>query len=127
MSDEIGFNENEIKNMIYRAKEKEIESLMKVYLDEIKTLEQAALKQHSFPLSRIKKIMKADEDVKLITKEVLPLMVKSCEFFIQELVYNSWVHTEEDRRVTLNRADLLCFINRTEILDFLSLIFGENK
>ncbi|MCI28402.1 nuclear transcription factor Y subunit C-9, partial [Trifolium medium] len=56
------------------------------------------IKNHSLPLARIKKIMKADEDVKMISAEAPVLFAKACELFISELTLRSWNHTEENKR-----------------------------
>lgn len=37
------------------------------------------------PLARIKRIMKSDEDVHMISAEVLVLFAKACEMFILEM------------------------------------------
>lgn len=59
------------------------------------------LKQQILPLARIKKIMKLDEDVKMISAEAPLLFAKAAEIFIHELTLRSWVHTEDNRRRTL--------------------------
>jgi nuclear transcription factor Y gamma len=53
------------------------------------------------PLARIKKIMKLDDDVKMISAEVPILFAKAAEMFIHELTLRSWLHTEESKRRTL--------------------------
>jgi len=42
------------------------------------------------PLARIKKIMKLDDDVKMISAEVPVLFAKAAEIFIHELTLRSW-------------------------------------
>ena len=41
-------------------------------------------KNHNLPLARIKKIMKSDEDVRMISSEAPALFAKACEMFILE-------------------------------------------
>jgi hypothetical protein len=41
-------------------------------------------KTHNLPLARIKKIMKSDEDVRMISSEAPALFAKACEMFILE-------------------------------------------
>jgi nuclear transcription factor Y gamma len=41
-------------------------------------------KTHALPLARIKKIMKSDEDVRMISSEAPALFAKACELFILE-------------------------------------------
>ncbi|GMH01146.1 hypothetical protein Nepgr_002985 [Nepenthes gracilis] len=76
-------------------------------------------KNHQLPLARIKKIMKADEDVRMISAEAPILFAKACELFILELTIRSWLHAEENKRRTLQKNDIAAAITRTEIFDFL--------
>ncbi|XP_058082638.1 nuclear transcription factor Y subunit C-2-like [Magnolia sinica] len=76
-------------------------------------------KQHQLPLARIKRIMKSDEDVKMISADAPVLFSKACELFILELTLRSWLQTEENKRRTLQRSDIAHAITQTEVLDFL--------
>uniref|UniRef100_A0A803Q069 Core Histone H2A/H2B/H3 domain-containing protein n=1 Tax=Cannabis sativa TaxID=3483 RepID=A0A803Q069_CANSA len=76
-------------------------------------------KNHSLPLARIKKIMKADEDVRMISAEAPVIFARACEMFILELTLRSWNHTEENKRRTLQKNDIAAAITRTGIFDFL--------
>ncbi|XVF49620.1 hypothetical protein PTKIN_Ptkin04bG0028000 [Pterospermum kingtungense] len=76
-------------------------------------------KNHHLPLARIKKIMKADEDVRMISAEAPILFAKACELFILELTIRSWLHAEENKRRTLQKNDIAAAITRTDIFDFL--------
>ncbi|KAL6284878.1 hypothetical protein ACE6H2_015807 [Prunus campanulata] len=71
-------------------------------------------KNHQLPLARIKKIMKADEDVCMISAEAPVLFAKACELTIR-----SWLHAEENKRRTLQKNDIAAAITRTDIFDFL--------
>jgi len=71
------------------------------------------------PLARIKKIMKLDDDVKMISAEVPVLFAKAAEIFIHELTLRSWLHTEESKRRTLQRNDVAMAITKYEQFDFL--------
>ncbi|KAL0363051.1 UNVERIFIED_CONTAM: Nuclear transcription factor Y subunit C-4 [Sesamum calycinum] len=71
-------------------------------------------KNHSLPLARIKKIMKADEDVRMISAEAPVIFAKACEMFILELTLRSWIHTEENKRRTLQKNDIAAAISRTD-------------
>ena len=53
------------------------------------------------PLARIKKIMKLDDNVKMISSEVPLLFCKAATMFIEELTLRAWLHTEEAKRKTL--------------------------
>ncbi|XP_047341134.1 nuclear transcription factor Y subunit C-1-like [Impatiens glandulifera] len=76
-------------------------------------------KTHQLPLARIKKIMKADEDVRMISADAPILFSKACEMFILELTYRSWLHAEENKRRTLQKNDISAAISRSDIFDFL--------
>ncbi|KAL3516120.1 hypothetical protein ACH5RR_023022 [Cinchona calisaya] len=76
-------------------------------------------KNHSLPLARIKKIMKADEDVRMISAEAPIVFARACEMFILELTLRAWNHTEENKRRTLQKNDIAAAIARTDIFDFL--------
>lgn len=76
-------------------------------------------KNHSLPLARIKKIMKADEDVRMISAEAPVVFAKACEIFILELTLRAWMNTEENKRRTLQKNDIAAAITRTDIFDFL--------
>jgi histone H3/H4 len=76
-------------------------------------------KNHTLPLARIKKTMKADEDVRMISAEAPVVFAKACEVFILELTLRSWMHTEENKRRTLQKNHIAAAITRTDIYDFL--------
>eukprot|EP00331_Platyophrya_macrostoma_P018445 CAMPEP_0176476164 /NCGR_PEP_ID=MMETSP0127-20121128/43997_1 /TAXON_ID=938130 /ORGANISM="Platyophrya macrostoma, Strain WH" /LENGTH=277 /DNA_ID=CAMNT_0017871815 /DNA_START=26 /DNA_END=862 /DNA_ORIENTATION=- len=76
-------------------------------------------KVQQLPLARIKKIMKSDEDVRMISAEAPVLFAKACEMFIIELTHRSWLHTEEGKRRTLQKNDIATCIANTDIFDFL--------
>ena len=76
--------------------------------------------------ARIKKIMKLDDEVKMISGESPILFSKACELFIIELAYKSWVHTLENNRRTLQRVDIANAISRNDFYDFLLDIVEES-
>ena len=55
----------------------------------------------ALPLARIKKIMKLDEEVKMISAEAPVIFAKAAEIFIHELTLRAWAHTEDNKRRTL--------------------------
>jgi len=75
-------------------------------VSEVHGIGQVDAKHQVLPLARIKKIMKLDENAKMIAGEAPLLFAKACEYFIQELTMHAWVHTEESRRRTLQRSDI---------------------
>ncbi|KAL3630362.1 hypothetical protein CASFOL_023346 [Castilleja foliolosa] len=74
---------------------------------------------HMLPLARIKKVMKADEQVKMISAETPVVFAKACEFFIMELSKRAWMHTQENKRRTLQRSDVANAIRDDDLLSFL--------
>lgn len=44
---------------------------------------------------------------------------QACEMFILELTLRSWIHSEENKRRTLQRNDIAAAITKTDIFDFL--------
>eukprot|EP01051_Picozoa_sp_SAG22_P006140 SAG22_NODE_392_length_11210_cov_3.879669_1_plen_155_part_10 len=96
------------------------EQLTHVWNVQWKEMEQAKdFRSHNLPLARIKKIMKSDEDVRMISAEAPIVFAKACEMFILELTLRSWRFTEENKRRTLQRSDVAQSIAETEIFDFL--------
>lgn len=77
------------------------------------------MKTQALPLARIKKIMKLDEDVKMISAEAPMLFSKAAELFIHELTLRAWIHTEDNKRRTLQRNDLAMAITKYDQFDFL--------
>lgn len=88
-------------------------------LHEIKNTQMVDAKHQALPLARIKKIMKLDENSKMIAAEAPLLFAKACEFFIQELSMRAWIHTEESKRRTLQRSDIAQAIANYDQFDFL--------
>ncbi|KAH6595286.1 hypothetical protein BASA50_005929 [Batrachochytrium salamandrivorans] len=76
-------------------------------------------KLHPLPLARIKKVMKADDDVKMISAEAPLIFGKACEIFILELTLRSWMHTEENKRRTLQKSDVAMASSKSDMYDFL--------
>jgi len=88
-------------------------------MDEIKSLKANDFKTQELPLARIKKIMKLDEDVKMISAEAPALFAKAAEYFISELTLRAWIHAEENKRRTLQRNDIAVAITKYDQFDFL--------
>ncbi|GAB2277503.1 Nuclear transcription factor Y subunit C-3 [Dionaea muscipula] len=96
------------------------QQLQRFWHDQYQEIEKVTdFKNHSLPLARIKKIMKADEDVRMISAEAPVVFARACEMFILELTLRSWNHTEENKRRTLQKNDIAAAITRTDIFDFL--------
>ncbi|CAB1103241.1 unnamed protein product [Ectocarpus sp. CCAP 1310/34] len=92
-------------------------------MQEMETLEigtEQDFKNHNdLPLARIKRIMKCDEDVRMISAEAPVLFAKACEMFILELTLRSWCYSEKNKRRTLQKEDIQAAIRETGIFDFL--------
>lgn len=86
--------------------------------DKIQT-EQDFKNHNDLPLARIKRIMKSDEDVRMISAEAPVLFAKACEMFILEMTLRSWNYSENNKRKTLQKEDVKEAIQRTDIFDFL--------
>ena len=101
--------------------------------DEIRTMDIAGLKHQELPLARIKKVRaakctgstvscilfllfildhEADDDVKMISAEAPVLFAKAAEMFINELTMRAWIHTEDNKRRTLQRNDIAMAITK---------------
>lgn len=87
--------------------------------EDIRQLTQADLRQQELPLARIKRIMKLDEEVKMISAEAPVLFSKAAEIFITELTLRAWIHTEDNKRRTLQRNDIAMAITKYDQFDFL--------
>jgi nuclear transcription factor Y, gamma len=74
---------------------------------------------NDLPLARIKRIMKSDEDVRMISAEAPVLFAKACELFILELTLRSWSFSQHHKRRTLQKEDIKEAIQRTDVFDFL--------
>eukprot|EP00475_Leptophrys_vorax_P018906 TRINITY_DN2581_c0_g1_i3.p1 TRINITY_DN2581_c0_g1~~TRINITY_DN2581_c0_g1_i3.p1 ORF type:complete len:176 (+),score=44.09 TRINITY_DN2581_c0_g1_i3:51-578(+) len=84
-------------------------------------------KHHELPLARIKKIMKNDEDVSMISGEALSLFAKACELFILDLTMRSWANAEENKRKTLQRSNVAAAVTQCEMFDFLIDIIPRDE
>lgn len=81
--------------------------------------EEHDFKNHQLPLARIKKVMKTDEDVRMISAEAPILFAKGCDVFITELTMRAWIHAEENKRRTLQKSDIAAALTKSDMFDFL--------
>lgn len=93
------------------------QQLHNFWCQQMKTVED--FKTHQLPLARIKKIMKSDRDVHMISAEAPIFFAKACEMFIVDLTMRSWIHAEENKRRTLQKSDISAAAARTFAFDFL--------
>jgi nuclear transcription factor Y gamma len=104
-----------------------LDKLLKAQKEEIENMSPEDLKEHQLPLARIKKIMKTDEDVKMISSDAPALLAKACELFLIEITHRAWIHADGKRRKTLQKEDIKSCISRTEIFDFLLDLVGPHN
>ena len=71
------------------------------------------------PLARIKKIMKSDEDVRMISSEAPILFALACQMFITEITHKAAYYAKKNNRKTLQRNDVARVITDNETFDFL--------
>ena len=104
-----------------QSQSQQLKSFWEQQMQEVKEVptDTTVFKNHQLPLARIKKIMKSDEDVRMISAEAPVLFAKACELFILELTLRSWMHSEESKRRTLQRNDIAAAITKTDVFDFL--------
>eukprot|EP00345_Euplotes_harpa_P016796 CAMPEP_0168338864 /NCGR_PEP_ID=MMETSP0213-20121227/13114_1 /TAXON_ID=151035 /ORGANISM="Euplotes harpa, Strain FSP1.4" /LENGTH=224 /DNA_ID=CAMNT_0008344775 /DNA_START=47 /DNA_END=721 /DNA_ORIENTATION=+ len=116
-------------NLSYKEHLNQLDTIFDKIHNEIENLEKKpeTFKFQKLPLARVKKIMKADEDVKMISAEAPVLFAKACEMFIIELTHRSYYHTIENKRKTLQRSDIAQTIASTDIYDFLQDIIPKEE
>ena len=119
-SSQLAQNQLAYQHIHHQQQQQLQQQLQNFWANQYQEIEQTAdFKNHSLPLARIKKIMKADEDVRMISAEAPVIFARACEMFILELTLRSWNHTEENKRRTLQKNDIAAAITRTDIFDFL--------
>jgi len=96
----------------------QLQEMRELGTDKVQT-EQDFKNHNDLPLARIKRIMKSDEDVRMISAEAPVLFAKACEMFILEMTLRSWNYSENNKRKTLQKEDVKEALQRTDILDFL--------
>jgi histone H3/H4 len=98
-----------------------LEYMNRFWQKQMATLEKTDYRRikHELPLARIKKIMKIDDEVRMITAEAPVLFSKACELFVLDLTMRAWAHTSESSRRTLQRCDIADAIREGEGFDFL--------
>jgi nuclear transcription factor Y, gamma len=101
-------------------------SLDKFWVEQLQSVQELQeqteqdFKTHNdLPLARIKRIMKSDEDVRMISAEAPVLFAKACELFILDLSIRSWNYSQLHKRRTLQKEDIREAIQKTDIFDFL--------
>ncbi|CEH13324.1 related to ccaat-binding transcription factor subunit aab-1 [Ceraceosorus bombacis] len=71
------------------------------------------------PLARIKKVMKADDEIKMISAEAPIIFARACEVFISDLTCRAYLEATSHKRRTITRSDVSAAIRRSDLFDFL--------
>eukprot|EP01080_Neovahlkampfia_damariscottae_P007764 gene7764-12234_t len=71
------------------------------------------------PLARVKRIMKSDTDVKLISQEAVLLVTKAAENLLSELAKDSVTQTIKENRKTIQYKDIVNAVKDKNHFDFL--------
>ena len=91
----------------------------------LKSENKAAFKHQSdLPLARIKRVMKSDEDVRMISAEAPILFAKACEMFVLDLTIRCYAYSEHNKRGGLEREDVYQVLKETDVFDFLAEVRG---
>lgn len=84
-------------------------------------------KDLQLPLARIKRLMKVEEQVKMVASEVPILFSKVAEMFIEELTLRAWINTEDNKRRILQKNDISAAVKTSDVYDFLIFIVPRNE
>ena len=85
------------------------------------------VKKCKLPLARIKRLMKVEEDVKMVAAEVPALFSFVTEIFVQELSFRAWMCTEDGIRKILQTSDIGFAIKTSSMYDFLTYIVPSSS
>ncbi|KAK4711972.1 hypothetical protein R3W88_006485 [Solanum pinnatisectum] len=72
------------------------------------------------PISRIRRAMKSNDQVKMVSAHTTVLLSKAIEMFIMELTLRAWMQADQGKCRTLKRYDFARAIRDEEVFDFLS-------
>lgn len=108
-------HEQRLQDMLIKFWNTQTQEMTELAIDS----EQEFKNHNDLPLARIKRIMKSDEDVRMISAEAPVLFAKACEMFILELSIRAWGAAEKSKRRTLQKEDVDAAIKNTDIFDFL--------
>jgi len=79
------------------------------------------------PLARVKRIVKTDPDIKLISGDAAFLITRATELFIQLLAKEAHNETVKNKRKILQYNDLSHIVNNRDEMEFLRDIIPEKK
>ncbi|KAK1922238.1 histone-fold-containing protein [Papiliotrema laurentii] len=72
-----------------------------------------------FPIARIRKIIKADKDLDMMTGEAVFMIAVATEYFIQHFMEEGLTKAQLDRRKLVTYKDLASVVSRSDEFDFL--------
>lgn len=84
-----------------------------------KIVEKLTERLTQLPLSRIKSIMKLDTELNLVSSEAVFLITRATELFLQSLARESYVHTMQSKKKTIQKKDVDLAISSVNSLVFL--------
>ncbi|KAI4291614.1 nuclear transcription factor Y, gamma [Pancytospora philotis] len=85
------------------------------------------LKELNLPLARIKRLMKVEENVRMVASEVPILFSLVAEAFIEELTLRAWLNTDDSKRRILQKTDISAAVKTSQMYDFLTDIISSNS
>lgn len=103
------------------------ERLRQFWANQMQEMKPEDFKKHSLPISMIKRIIKADKDVRMISKKNTALFVKACEMFMLDLTSQAWINTEQDGRRMVSNEYIAAAISKTDLYDFLEDVIPRNQ
>lgn len=80
----------------------------------------------NLPLARIKRLMKVEEEIKMVASEVPILFSLVTEVFIEDLTLRAWLNTDENKRRILQKNDISFATKTSDMYDFLIYIVPRN-
>ncbi|PSN45523.1 hypothetical protein C0J52_13177 [Blattella germanica] len=88
--------------------------------------EEKSEKMLRLPISRVRSIMKMDPEVHIAGQEAVFLITKATELFLESLAKESYRHTAQGKRKTLQKKDIDNAIESADCLSFLEGVL-ENQ
>lgn len=76
-------------------------------------------------MARIKKIMKTDDDVRMISIEAPILFSKACELFVMDLAFKALFYAKSRKHQRIDKLDLALAATESETHDFLIDLVAE--
>ncbi|CAD6883911.1 unnamed protein product [Tilletia laevis] len=76
------------------------------------------LEPFPIPLARIKKVIKSNDEVSMVSSEAPVLLARACEILIADLTSRAFLVADSHRRRTIQRSDVRDAIAQTDVFDF---------